>query len=104
MLALGYIQALQCNENTCPTSITAHKKDLQHGLAPKEKAERVANFANKIVYGVGLIAHSCRVKDLCALNPNHVYIIEHSGRSTVFSDIYPTPSVRPEYIATSKDG
>ena len=52
MLALGYIQALQCNENTCPTSITAHKKDLQHGLAPKEKAERVANFANKIVYGV----------------------------------------------------
>jgi glutamate synthase domain-containing protein 2 len=101
MFALGCIQALQCNKNTCPTGITTHKKELQRGLVPKEKAERVANFANKIVYGVGLIAHSCGVKEPRGLNRKHVRIIEHSGRSKIFSEIYPTPDVKPEYIATS---
>lgn len=97
MFALGCIQALQCNKNTCPTGITTHKKDLQRGLVPKEKAERVNNFARKIVYGVGLIAHSCGVKEPRELNRNHVRIIQNHGRSELFADIYPEPSVIPEY-------
>ena len=32
MFALGCIQALQCNKNTCPTGITTHDKHLQRGL------------------------------------------------------------------------
>lgn len=103
MFALGCIQALQCNKNTCPTGITTHKKELQRGLVPKDKAERVANFANKIVYGVGLIAHSCGVKEPRALSRKHVRIIEHSGRSKIFSEIYPTPDIKPEYIATTSN-
>ncbi|MEQ9567333.1 MAG: FMN-binding glutamate synthase family protein, partial [Pseudomonadales bacterium] len=34
MFALGCIQSLQCNKNTCPTGITTHDKDLQRGLDP----------------------------------------------------------------------
>lgn len=101
MFALGCIQALQCNKNTCPTGITTHKKELQRGLVPQKKAKRVANFAQKIVYGVGLIAHSCGVKEPRGLNRSHVRMIEHGGRSTPLSDIYPTPDVKSEYIATS---
>jgi len=98
MFALGCIQALQCNKNTCPTGITTHKKSLQDGLVPEDKAKRVANFANKLVYGVGLIAHSCGVKEPRALNRKHVRIIEHNGRSTPFAEIYPTPEVKTEYV------
>lgn len=98
MFALGCIQALQCNKNTCPTGITTHKKSLQQGLVPADKAIRVANFANKIVYGVGLIAHSCGVKEPRELNRQHVRIIQHYGKSTSFADIYPTPSIKAEYI------
>ena len=32
MFAIGCIQALQCNKNTCPTGITTHDKKLQRGL------------------------------------------------------------------------
>lgn len=32
MFALGCIQALKCNKNTCPTGITTHKASLQNGL------------------------------------------------------------------------
>ncbi len=45
MFALGCIQALQCNKNTCPTGITTHNKKLQSGLDPVIKAERVRNYA-----------------------------------------------------------
>jgi len=45
MFALGCIQALQCNKNTCPTGITTHDKELQRGLDPASKSVRVANYA-----------------------------------------------------------
>ena len=41
MFALGCIQALQCNKNTCPTGITTHNRSLQKGLVVEDKAERV---------------------------------------------------------------
>ena len=41
MFALGCIQALQCNANTCPTGITTHDEDLQKGLDVGDKSERV---------------------------------------------------------------
>jgi glutamate synthase domain-containing protein 2 len=103
MFALGCIQALQCNKNTCPTGITTHKKSLQEGLVPEDKAKRVANYADKVLYGVGLIAHSCGVKEPRALSRKHVRIIEHSGRSTPFEEIYPTPSVKTEYVKIIKE-
>ena len=34
MFALGCIQALQCNKNTCPTGVTTHDPRLQRGLDP----------------------------------------------------------------------
>ena len=41
MFALGCMQSLQCNRNTCPTGITTHDPRLQKGLDPADKAERV---------------------------------------------------------------
>ena len=54
----GCIQALQCNENTCPTGITTHDPKLQKGLDPTVKADRVANYAISMQEEVELIAHS----------------------------------------------
>ena len=101
MFALGCIQALQCNKNTCPTGITTHNPDLQRGLVPEDKAERVASFATQLVYGVGLIAHSCGVTQPRALDRTHVRIIEHSGLSTPLAEIHPVPQVRAE-LATAQ--
>jgi len=44
LLALGCIQALQCNRNTCPVGITTHRERLQRGLDIEDKAQRVANY------------------------------------------------------------
>jgi len=98
MFALGCIQALQCNKNTCPTGITTHKLSLQRGLVPAEKAKRVAQFARQIVYGVGLIAHSCGVSQPRALKRKHVRMIDNESQSVMMTDVYPDAEVKPEYI------
>ena len=34
MFALGCIQAMQCNKNTCPSGVATHNKRLQRGFLP----------------------------------------------------------------------
>ena len=58
MFALGCIQALQCDKNTCPTGITTHNKRLVRGLNPKVKSQRVANYIINTKKQVGYIAHA----------------------------------------------
>jgi glutamate synthase domain-containing protein 2 len=103
MFALGCIQALQCNKNTCPTGITTHDPELQRGLVPEDKAVRVAAYAKKITYGVGLIAHSCGATEPRGLKRSHVRVVEGGGYSRSLAELYPTPDTRPEYI-TIKSG
>jgi len=50
MLALGCIQALQCNQNTCPVGITTHNNNLQNGLAIEQKSVRVENYVKSLAH------------------------------------------------------
>ena len=89
MFALGCIQALKCNRNTCPTGITTHNKRLQKGLNPADKAVRVKNFAGKMHYGVGIIAHSCGVAHARDLKRHHCRIVQSNGRSAPLDELFP---------------
>ncbi|MFT6077737.1 MAG: glutamate synthase domain-containing protein 2 [Lentimonas sp.] len=80
MFALGCIQALHCNKNTCPTGITTHKKKLQHGLDPQDKAIRVSNFAKNMVKELSIIANSCGTDNPRGLNRDHVLIVGYDGK------------------------
>ncbi len=96
MFALGCIQALQCNKNTCPTGITTHDKRLQRGLDPVDKAERVRRYAESVVHEVGVIAHSCGVPEPRQLKRYHARIVTETGRSRGFDDIFPVPPLRED--------
>jgi len=93
MFALGCIQALQCDRNTCPTGITTHNKNLQKGLDATVKAERVKHYVNNMVYEVGVIAHSCGVREPRDLNRHHARIVTETGRSFPLNEIYSEPAV-----------
>jgi glutamate synthase domain-containing protein 2 len=79
MFALGCVQSLQCNKNTCPTGITTHDTDLQRGLDPADKAARVASYARNLMHEVEVIAHSCGVVEPRLLNRGHVQSINARG-------------------------
>ena len=88
MFALGCIQALHCNKNTCPTGITTHNPRLQKGLVPDVKAERVANYIKNMVYEIGVISHSCGVREPRELMRFHARIVTESGQSLSLEDMY----------------
>ncbi|MBU1392034.1 MAG: FMN-binding glutamate synthase family protein [Gammaproteobacteria bacterium] len=88
MFALGCIQALQCNKDTCPTGITTHNPKLQQGLNPRDKSTRVANYNHNLHHDLGLIAHSCGVTEPRQLKPSHVRIVLDSGLSISLDKFY----------------
>jgi glutamate synthase domain-containing protein 2 len=102
MFALGCIQAMQCNKNTCPTGVTTHNPDLQQGLDPVNKAERVANYARNLSYEVGTIAHSCGVREPRQLRRHHVEVINERGLATPLSEL--VPEVKPKSVIASDRG
>jgi glutamate synthase domain-containing protein 2 len=89
MFALGCIQALQCNKNTCPTGITTHDRKLQRGLDVADKSERVANFQDQIEHEVGIIAHSCGVNEPRQLRRFHCRVVMDNGKSVPLDELYP---------------
>lgn len=89
MFALGCIQALQCNKNTCPTGITTHKLKLQRGLVPEDKAVRVMYYAKNMVKEVGILAHSCGVKSPRGLKRMHARIVTDNGLSVPLNQLHP---------------
>ena len=94
MFALGCIQALQCNKNTCPTGITTHNEKLQRGLHPPEKAERVAAYVRNMVNEVGIIAHACGVRSPSELNRTHARVVQDNGLSVGLDELHPEPAPR----------
>ncbi|NIA27254.1 MAG: FMN-binding glutamate synthase family protein, partial [Desulfobulbaceae bacterium] len=89
MFALGCIQAMQCNKNTCPTGITTHDKKFQRGLVPEDKAERVRRYSRTMRKEIGVIAHSCGVSEPRQLRRYHCRIVQADGRSTPLNELYP---------------
>ena len=92
MFALGCIQALQCNKNTCPTGITTHDPKFQKGLVADQKSGRVAYYINNLEHEVGIIAHSCGVTSPRELTRQHARIVTDDGRSIPLSYLWPDKS------------
>jgi glutamate synthase domain-containing protein 2 len=99
MFALGCIQSLKCNKNTCPTGITTHDRRLQRGLNPEDKAVRVMTFVERMRSEVGAIAHSCGVPHPRALKRYHCRIVQANGRSIPLDELY--PAVQPATAAAA---
>jgi len=89
MFALGCIQAMQCDRNTCPTGVTTHNPRLQRGLDVTDKARRVAQYVQHMNTEVGVIAHSCGVPEPRRLRRMHARIVGGDGRSCALDEIYP---------------
>jgi glutamate synthase domain-containing protein 2 len=49
MMALGCIQALECNKNSCPTGVATQDTTLMNGLVVDDKKVRLANFHKNTV-------------------------------------------------------
>lgn len=90
MFALGCIQALKCNRNTCPTGITTHNPRFQQGLVVEDKQDRVAHYAKAIIKELETIAHSVGVSEPRKLSQAHVRLVQPDGKSIPMDELYPS--------------
>lgn len=73
MMALGCIQALQCNRDTCPVGVTTHKPDLTNGLIVDDKKQRVANYHRDTIESFVELMAAAGIDAPGKINRSHIY-------------------------------
>jgi glutamate synthase domain-containing protein 2 len=89
MLALGCIQALECNSNNCPTGITTHRKELTKGLDVESKSKRISSFHHHTVKAYSEILGSAGLVNGDQLKKRHLHRRLSESLVASFDEIYP---------------
>ena len=104
LFALGCIQAMQCNKNTCPTGITTQDPRLQRGLNVELKAERVYHYVKNLLKEVEMVAHACGVPEPRQLRRHHVRMVMSGGRSVRLDQLFPPAVDKTEPVRLVDSG
>ncbi|MCL4146413.1 UNVERIFIED_CONTAM: hypothetical protein GTU68_037418 [Idotea baltica] len=89
MMALGCIQALECNTNHCPTGITTQDPELVAGLVVSDKKVRVANYHKETVTSFVELMAAMGIKKSDQLNRNHIYRRVSLNDVRTYQELYP---------------
>ncbi|WP_428262696.1 glutamate synthase-related protein [Haliangium sp.] len=81
MLALGCMQSLRCEQNTCPTGIATQSRWLGYGIAPDEKRHRVAAYHRATVASCVELMAAMGISSPRALTPAHLWRQTSAGRT-----------------------
>lgn len=89
MMAVGCIQALECNHNTCPTGVATQDPKLVKGLDVTDKKVRVAKYHEETVKAFVELMAAAGIDHPDKINRMHVYqrIDQHISRS--YYKLYP---------------
>lgn len=89
MMAIGCIQALQCNTNTCPVGVATQDKSLMKGLDVNDKYVRVANFHKKTVHSFVEMLAAAGLRNGDEIQRKH--ILHRLGPNNIVSykELYP---------------
>ncbi len=90
MLALGCIQALQCNSNTCPTGVATQNKILMGGLNPHSKSARVANFQKETVRAFYELLGAANLSSPNKVMRAHIHRRVSQAEVKTYEDLYPS--------------
>jgi hypothetical protein len=88
MFALGCIQALRCNTNTCPTGVATQDASLVAGLDVPTKAQRVANYQKSTVRNFLELIAAAGLTGPAELRPEHIQRRINNGKVLSYATIY----------------
>lgn len=90
MMALGCIQALECNKNTCPTGVATQDPYFMKGLVVEDKKVRVANYHKNTVESFVELMGAAGLGHPDDINRTHVYRRVFMNLVKTYEEIYPT--------------
>jgi glutamate synthase domain-containing protein 2 len=89
MMALGCIQALECNKNTCPTGVATQDPYFMKGLVVEDKKTRVANYHKNTVESFVELMAAGGIDNSSKINRTHVYRRVFMNLVKTYEEIYP---------------
>ncbi|MEW6469610.1 MAG: FMN-binding glutamate synthase family protein [Bacteroidota bacterium] len=89
MLALGCIQALECNTNKCPTGVATQDQRLASGLDVNDKKIRVKNFHNETVKSAVELMAAAGISHPSKLHRSYIYRRISPGQIQTYAETYP---------------
>jgi glutamate synthase domain-containing protein 2 len=89
MLALGCIQALECNTNKCPTGVATQDSNLVKGLDVDNKKVRVKNFHNETVKSAAELMAAAGIDDPRKLHRSFIYRRISASQIQTYAEMYP---------------
>lgn len=89
MLALGCIQALECNTNTCPTGVATQNPNLYKGLDVDHKKVRVANYHHETVKAAVELMLAAGIEHPDNLHRSHIYRRVSANQIQTYAEMYP---------------
>ena len=98
MMAVGCIQALQCNTNKCPTGVATQDPQLTVGLVVCDKKKRVANYHEDTVGSFVELMGAAGIENPGELTRSHIYRRVFMNEVRTFEDIF--PSLEPGCMLT----
>ena len=101
MLAIGCIQALRCNNDTCPTGVATQNKALYNGLVVEDKAPRVHRFHNATIDAFLELLNAIGVDRPEHITPDLVFRRVSDQRVMPLSELY--EFIPPESLISGAD-
>jgi len=90
MMALGCIQALECNKNTCPTGVATQDPKFTKGLVVEDKKVRVANYHKNTVESFVELIGAAGIDNPGKLNRHQINRRVFMNEVRTFEEIYPS--------------
>lgn len=89
LLAIGCIQALECNKNTCPTGVATQDPNLYEGLDVNDKRVRVKNYHDETVKAAVELMSAAGIKHPSNLHRSHIYRRVSANQIQTYAEMYP---------------
>lgn len=89
MLAIGCIQALECNHNTCPTGVATQNPSLYKGLNVDDKKVRVANYHHETIKAAVELMAAAGIDHPDKLHRSHIYRRVSANQIQTYAEMYP---------------
>lgn len=89
MIALGCIQALKCNANTCPVGVATQDKSLMKGLDVNDKYVRVASFHKRTVDSYSEMIAAAGLRNGDEIQRKHILHRIGPNKMVTYEELYP---------------
>lgn len=90
MLAIGCIQALKCNTNTCPTGVATQDPRLAKGLVVEDKATRVHNYHRITIESFVHLMAAAGFRSPEEIERRHIHRRISMNETMTYEELYPS--------------